>query len=88
MVVKVITEEPKESSSEKSEKKAEVLPPAPRVMSAEISPLAKDFIKKLDKLVADKNWEELAELAYDAVCEDLDTQIDVEWYEKMAAMNQ
>ena len=88
MVVRVIAEEPKESSSEKSEKKVEVLPPAPKVMSAEISPLAKDFIKKLDKMVAAKKWDELGELAYDAVCEDLDGQIDIEWYEKMAAMNQ
>jgi hypothetical protein len=57
----------------------------PRVMSTNPSSEAQDFIKKLDKAMRNNDQQLLSDLIFDAECEGLEDQIDLQWYSQQAA---
>ena len=52
---------------------------------SELSPLAKDFLDKLQAALLQGDGATLSDLVFDAECENLGSQIDITWYENQAA---
>lgn len=52
---------------------------------SELSPLAKDFLDKLQAALLQGDGATLSDLIFDAECENLGNQIDINWYEEQAA---
>lgn len=78
-VEKVVEEK---SSAPVVEKKA--MAPHPRKMP-NVSPFAQGIIDQLELAVAEKDGNELSNQVFDAECEGLEDQIDLQWYEHKAA---
>lgn len=57
-------------------------------MTSKISPYAQGFIKKLEEALLAGDHVTLSDLAFDAECEGLESQIDLKWYAEKAAIMQ
>ena len=80
-VTKVAYEEPE----------APVVDVTPKDMAAgpqnkgNLSGTAKKWLQKLEALVKSKSGEELADMIFDAECDDVGEELDLQWYENKAA---
>lgn len=77
--------------SEKVSKKEEALPVKavaevsedrrPKTMDTSISPYAQDVIRQLEEALKSGDGDELSNIVFDAECENLGNQIDLNFYE-------
>jgi hypothetical protein len=57
----------------------------PRIFSKDLTPQAKDFLKKFEGAIIQKDANLLGDLVFDADCCGEDLKLDLQWYENMAA---
>ena len=58
----------------------------PKMMRDTYTPLAQEFLEKLEAAYAAKDGQELSDIVFEAECEDeVAKQLDLDWYERQAA---
>lgn len=57
----------------------------PEVKSKQLSATAVNFLKRLEQARENKDGQEMSNLVFDAYCEDLASELDLDWYEQKAA---